>query len=342
VTAPVDLLIVGGGTAGWATAIHARRAGLTVRLWDPGHEGRPVKPCGEGLAPAALREIEALCGALPDGAPFEGIEYRHGALVARAAFKHGPGRGVPRLELLRLLARTGIAAGVELVETKATTWKRTDRGVEVDGVPGRVLVAADGLKSRVRGAFGLGDTNGRSARWGARTYARVTRAPRDVVVHWSRRAELYVTPVAEDRVNVAILASLQTPLPEALSEFAAELAALGELEGPWAGAGPFGEVPRRRTATAFACVGDAAGFIDPITGEGNRLALQASRALVAAIVEDRLPTYEAEWRRLARSYALLTRCLLWSRRQLGPAPVVRLAAARPAWFEALVGTLAET
>mgnify|MGYP000355581156 CR=1 FL=1 len=78
-----DLLIVGGGPAGLATAIAARLAGLTATVLD---RSRPPidKPCGEGLMPAGVARLEALGVRLAEGAgrPFRGIRYRDGELVA--------------------------------------------------------------------------------------------------------------------------------------------------------------------------------------------------------------------------------------------------------------------
>ena len=68
-----DLLVVGGGPGGLATALHARRHGLSVIVAEPRPD--PIdKACGEGLMPGGLAELTSL-GVDPAGMPFRGIAY---------------------------------------------------------------------------------------------------------------------------------------------------------------------------------------------------------------------------------------------------------------------------
>jgi flavin-dependent dehydrogenase len=87
---PVDLLIVGGGPAGLATAVRARLAGLTVTVLDRSHP--PIdKACGEGLMPDAVARLREI-GVEPRGRPFRGIRYLDGEVVAEGLFPHAGGR----------------------------------------------------------------------------------------------------------------------------------------------------------------------------------------------------------------------------------------------------------
>ncbi|HOW01391.1 MAG TPA: FAD-dependent monooxygenase, partial [Rhodoglobus sp.] len=70
----VDVLVVGGGPVGLASAIEARLAGLTVALVEP-RDGDVDKACGEGLMPGALPLLARL-GVDPDGMPLRGVSYR--------------------------------------------------------------------------------------------------------------------------------------------------------------------------------------------------------------------------------------------------------------------------
>lgn len=89
-TYDTDLLIVGGGPGGLATALHARRLGLSVIVAEP-RDGPIDKACGEGLMPGGLAELTSL-GVDPAGMPFTGSRIatniaapRHGFAAARAA-----------------------------------------------------------------------------------------------------------------------------------------------------------------------------------------------------------------------------------------------------------------
>lgn len=53
-------------------------------------------------------------------------------------------------------------------------------------------------------------------------------------------------------------------------------------------------------------VGDAAGYVDALTGEGLGIAFGAAQLLVDCIAEDRPDDYERRWRRMSRRYRMLT------------------------------------
>jgi flavin-dependent dehydrogenase len=84
-------------------------------------------------------------------------------------------------------------------------------------------------------------------------------------------------------------------------------------------------------------VGDAAGYVDALTGEGIALGLGHARAAVAAIVDDDPARYESDWRRVSRRHDLLTRALL-SATRLPPVRRHLVTAARglPAVFSTAV------
>src|SRR5215469_14757681 len=97
-----DLLIVGGGPGGLATALHARSQGLSVIVAEP--RERPIdKACGEGLMPGGLAELTSL-GVHPAGLPFRGIAYLSEHRRAEALFRRGLGWGVRRTTLHAALA----------------------------------------------------------------------------------------------------------------------------------------------------------------------------------------------------------------------------------------------
>jgi flavin-dependent dehydrogenase len=88
-------------------------------------------------------------------------------------------------------------------------------------------------------------------------------------------------------------------------------------------------------------VGDAAGYVDALTGEGVSVSLAAARALVECLDADRPQDYERQWRQVSRRYRLLTGALLMaSRRPLLRRAVVPAAARLPRVFGAVVDQLA--
>jgi flavin-dependent dehydrogenase len=232
----IDVLVVGGGPVGLATAICCTRAGLSVTVAEP--RGVPIdKACGEGVMPAALRRLASL-GVDPDGHPLRGIRYLDASHRADALFRHGTGRGVRRTTLHAALADRAAALGIPVLPVRVTSFSQHPGCVSAGGVEARYLVAADGLHSAIRRALEeepradrlprgvmseAGPVSGKPLRDddGARQSGRTARAdpPRyglrqhfrvvpwtDLVeVYWSPHAEAYVTPVANDLVGIGLL-----------------------------------------------------------------------------------------------------------------------------------------
>lgn len=304
-TFDADLLVVGGGPGGLATALHARRQGLSVIVAEP-RDGPIDKACGEGLMPGGLAELTAL-GVDPAGMPFRGIAYANGQRRAEALFRTGPGRGVRRTTLHAALAARAKEQDTEWIRTKVTSVAQDAHGVSAAGVRARWLVGADGLHSAVRRAVGIEATTGTPRRHGLRWHYRVPAWSEFVEVHWSRWGEAYVTPVEPDLVGVAIL-SRQRPDFEWFPWLAKHLRDAGR--GHPRGCGPLRQVVSRRVAGRVLLVGDAAGYEDALTGEGISLAVKQASAAVQAIVDDAPQSYERAWHRVTRDYRLLTRGLV--------------------------------
>lgn len=304
-TFDADLLVVGGGPGGLATALHARRQGLSVIVAEP-REGPIDKACGEGLMPGGLTELTAL-GVDPVGMPFRGIAYANEHRRAEALFRTGPGRGVRRTTLHAALAARAKEQDTEWIRTKVTTVEQDAHGVTAAGVRARWLVGADGLHSAVRRSVRIAATTGTPRRHGLRWHYKVPAWSEFVEVHWSRLGEAYVTPVEPDLVGVAIL-SRQRPDLEWFPWLASQLR--DAEHGHPRGCGPLRQVVSRRVAGRVLLVGDAAGYEDALTGEGISLAVKQATAAVDAIVADAPQSYERTWHRVTRDYRLLTRGLV--------------------------------
>jgi flavin-dependent dehydrogenase len=315
-----DLLIAGGGPGGLATALHARRQGLSVIVAEPRSD--PIdKACGEGLMPGGLAELKSL-GVDPAGMPCRGIAYLSEHRRAEARFRNGPGRGVRRTTLHAALAGRAKEEDTEWIRTKVTTVRQDAHGVTAAGVRAKWLVGADGLHSTVRRAVGITATAGTPRRYGVRWHFKVPAWSEFVEVYWSRWGEAYVTPVEPDLVGVAILSRGQPDLAW-FPRLARQLE--GASRGHARGCGPLRQVVSRRVSGRVLLVGDAAGYEDALTGEGVSLAVKQAAAVVSAIVDDAPASYEASWHRVTRDYRLLTRGLV-----LASAPRVTRRAIVPA------------
>lgn len=380
--APPDLLVVGAGPAGLALAIRARQLGLSVTVLERSPRPPVDKACGEGLMPDGLARLAELGVVLPEGecAPFRGIRYVDGDTVADGTFPaatpggeggppSGAGLGVRRTVLHRALADRAAEAGVALrwgvkaTGLAAPAGAGEAPGVESDHGPlrGRVLVGADGLRSKVRRWAGLegrsgsapsgtptpsGRGRGGPARFGVRRHFRLAPWSDRVEVHWAHRCEAYVTPVGPDLVGVAMLWSGD---PASFDALLARFPAVARrLEGAPAasrdrGCGPLRQRPRGVVRGRIALVGDASGYLDAITGEGLSLAFhqafaltEAARAASGGEAWD-LRAYDRAHRRLRRLPEALIRLLLLAE---GRPPLrrrtVRALAADPELFDRLL------
>ncbi len=299
------------------------------------------------------------------GRPFLGIAYHAGGHTAVGHFPRGlTGLGVRRMgldERLRHAARSH--PRITLVEgTRVTQLHRDREGVTLRTSRGDVrthlVVGADGLHSTVRRLSGLALPDRRAKRYGARLHVQLASGrsePDHVHVYAGSGSELYVTPVGPGQVNLALLCEPQVAkqlkgdaeggLRRALGAFDAGRQLLDGAEplSEAAVCGPLRQRVRRVVDDRVLLVGDAAGFVDAVTGEGMSLSLlsaeAAAQAAVAALqpggVDARkLEAYGVRRARLARDLCTLTEVVVAGlRRPALAGRVVGALAAEPAAFE---------
>jgi menaquinone-9 beta-reductase len=351
-----DVLVAGGGPAGLAVAAAAAARGLGVVVLERG-ELPADKACGEGILPAGLRALEEL-GALalipePDRAPIRAIRWVDGGRAAEAGLP-GPAAGIRRTALSAALLARARAAGAEVrPRTPLIAHRRGPEGVEAQTPGGalraRLLVAADGLASPVREREGLSRPERGAARFGLRRHFSLAPWSDRVEVHFGDGVEAYVTPAGAARVGVALLceAAARRPYPELLASFPSLAARLAGArhDSALAGAGPLRRGAAARVRDRLVLVGDAAGFVDAITGEGLSLAFEAALDLARALPDalargapaEAFREFERAQARRWRRYAAATRLLLWLARRPGARRrAIALAASHPRALERIV------
>ncbi|WP_405392758.1 FAD-dependent monooxygenase [Streptomyces sp. NBC_01102] len=335
----IDILVAGGGPAGLAAAIRAAAAGREVVVVEP--RAAPVdKACGEGIMPSGVAALRALGVTVP-GSELRGIRYVEGARSAEASFRGPPGLGVRRTALHDALHRRALGLGVRIVAGRVGEVRQGHDSIGAAGLTARWLIAADGLHSPLRRALGLDRPVSAPRRYGLRRHYRVAPWTDLVEVHWSRRCEAYVTPVGDQLVGVAVLSGDRRSHTDHLAAFPALAEALRDTEaGPVRGAGPLRQSARSPRAGRVLLVGDAAGYVDALTGEGIALATATAAAAVDCLTAGRPDTYPARWARLTRRHRLLTQGLLAAARHPQAARLIVPAAHRlPTVFAAAVRAL---
>jgi flavin-dependent dehydrogenase len=241
------------------------------------------------------------------------------------------------------LLEAATAAGVRVVHDDIGPVSQDATSVHCSGFQASYLAAADGLHSPIRASLGLAQPSAGPRRWGIRRHHLMTPWSDCVEVFWSNDAEAYVTPVADDCVGVAILTSQRGGFDAHLREFPAlQERVHDQAHGPDRAAGPLRQRVRTRTAGRVMLVGDAAGYVDALTGEGLGIAFGAAELLVDCVATDRPQDYDRRWRRMSRRYRLLTAAVLQAS-EMRPlrSRIVPAAALFPGVFRGVVNLLAE-
>jgi geranylgeranyl reductase family protein len=305
-----DALVVGAGPAGSMTAYHLASAGASVLLVDKAKFPRD-KPCGGGVTIRAAKELPfSIDPVVEDVVDTFELRFRYGWSFARG------GRGTlclltQRRRLDEFLAQQAAEAGAEFRQEARVEFR--DAVPHVDGirVEGDVIVAGDGVNGATPRAFGLAREYGH----GVALEGNVPCSRIDCVRYGGRLVlELGTVPGGYgwvfpkgDHVNIGVGGwesegpRLREHLRRLCDAHGANADELEDLRGY--------RLPYRRAESQLAkdnvlLVGDAAGLVDPLSGDGIYEAFVSARLAADAILAGELDAYAS--RVLARLTPLHT------------------------------------
>ncbi|MGB1654687.1 MAG: NAD(P)/FAD-dependent oxidoreductase [Acidimicrobiales bacterium] len=307
-----DLLIIGGGPAGAATAIRAARGGATVRLFEKGEKGRD-KVCGDGLTPRAVAALDELDVDLTDAHRIAGLRMIAGRTQRELPWpdngRFAPHGAVwPRRRLDERLISLAAEAGAEL-EFNADAVPILDNGrvvgVEANGRRWRsdLVVVATGAPGNVARMLGAERDPDEPFGLAIRTYAA---SPRHADTHLEACLTLrdehgtpvpgygWMFPAGDGTVNIGVgaLSTMKGFKKLNLNKLQASYRSL--VEESW-GLGPDLERPRawrlpmstlKRHGPGWVAIGDAAGLVNPMNGEGIDYGLESGMLAADLFLSD--------------------------------------------------------
>jgi geranylgeranyl reductase family protein len=301
----VDVLVVGAGPAGSATAMHLARAGAGVLLVDKARFPRD-KPCGGGLTGRALRHVP--CDVEPV------VERVVDRMVLRASYRTTLDRTAAaplvamtqRRHLDLHLAQQAARAGADFRDgTPVAELELDDAGVSARVGSARVrasyLVGADGANGPVARAAGLGAGILRGVALEGNAPWSALEETRYASVAW---VELGVVPGGYgwvfpkgDHANLGVGGwmeegpRLRDHLERLARAHGVDASELTEVRGHRL---PMRELGAPATRGRVLLVGDAAGLVDPLSGDGIYEAFVSAKLASTSILADRPGEYEAQ------------------------------------------------
>jgi len=317
-----DVLVVGAGPAGSAAAAWLARSGREVVLADAATFPRD-KPCGDGLTPRAVAEMRAL--GLGEWLRGRAVNWGlRAAGFGQQLYLPWPGGSLPkygaaapRAELDAAIRDVALSAGATPFEGRRAVdvVRAGDRvtGVVLAGARGtdpvtvgcRTLVVADGARSQLGRV--LGRTWHKDTAYGvaARSYVKSGRADDPwISSHLELRGtggELlsgygWVFPLGDGEVNLGVgtLATARRPADVNLRALLAYYADLrreewqldGSPRAVWSALLPMGGAVSGVAGPNWALVGDAAGCVNPLNGEGIDYGLETGRLFAEQLAGD--------------------------------------------------------
>ncbi len=339
-----DIVIIGGGLAGQIAAIACHRYGLRCIVIEKQRHNKD-KVCGEGLMPRGLSILQELgLSQLPSivsALPFRRIRYHYQGDSVCGTLPDEGGLGVRRNELDRDLTQELARYAIEVLTDEMLGLAESEQHVTVTLKSGRRvcahwLIGADGLKSRTRSLLNLNAPHKSRApkRFAIRQHRFLTTkqfsqlSREEVHIFVGDGYELYLTPISGERLGIACLLS-EGELLKLNGDAEERLLNLCKKLLPWdvsamraaskaKSCGPLRQKARSVQSKRCFLVGDAAGYIDAITGEGMSLAIESSVLAVKSICEAQskrrtlkkesktLSPYSKRWKKMFLKHKLLT------------------------------------
>ena len=300
----LDVLIAGAGPAGAMAAFVLAKAGARVVLVD--RETFPrVKLCGDTINPGAVRLLASVGltgGPLDTAVPLTGMYLTGPGASVRAAYGRPPAAlALRRRTFDAWLVEQAVAAGAHFepaVVARATLADEHSgvpivRGLVLDSanrhalrMPAILTIAADGRRSSLARAVGLAGVPRGPKRWAYGTYATGVAGLTDFgEMHVRHGWYVGVAPIGGGVANVCVVkpvhaAGGRRPIDDVREALARDpdLAARFEHAAIDEGVrvlGPLASEARAAGVAGLLLAGDAAGFVDPMTGDGVHLALQS-------------------------------------------------------------------
>jgi len=303
-----DVAVVGAGPAGSACALRLARAGRNVVIFERTAFPR-TKVCGEYLSEAACVELQALGIAdavRKEASVLKGIRlHAHGSAVelpfARTAWSLArAGLDAILCEQAQAAGATVLTARVERLQRRASEVEltfRTPSGSE-ERLTVDTVVGADGMGSIVAREFGLTSKPRGTARFAlGGHYTGFGALDQRIEMYVRGRSYFAINPLGDELANVMVIVEQKTleqwrgAIDERLQETATELAGRRrtlhrvQLAGKRLAIGPLEHRTRTAGLPGVYLIGDAAGFLDPFTGQGVFLALRSASLAAESIVQ---------------------------------------------------------
>ena len=296
-----DVVVIGGGPAGSAAALRLASAGASVLMIERGELGRD-KVCGDGLTPRAIRALEALNVPIDAAHRTDGLRMIANRTVRELRWPGvapfpAHGAAWQRRFLDAHLVEAAAAAGAEIRHgSDALPALEGDAvvGVDVDGerIHADLVVLATGATGTAARMVGAVRDPDEPFGLAIRTYAA---SPRHAERHLEACLTLrdgagtpvpgygWIFPLGDGTVNIGVgaLSTMKgfrtlnlNHLQESYRALVRSSWELGpDLERPRAWRLPMSA--QRRHGPGWVAVGDAAGLVNPMNGEGIDYALES-------------------------------------------------------------------